>query len=127
MNDLTKSKSVKANKLFGALVAVAVLGLSIGDALTGHGVKGNISLNQIVVGNGSSSSSSSSSTNNPGIGGGKCGTEYETAYQTPQVWCVDLNCGKGIVTTCSVGGVVMQWNGSNWVTVASNYYNRNCP
>jgi len=28
MNDLTKSKSVKANKLFGALVAVAVLGLS---------------------------------------------------------------------------------------------------
>ena len=61
----SKCKNRKA-KIFGAVVALAVLGLSLGDALTGHGVKGNDNLNPIVAGTGSSSSSGGSSSSGSG-------------------------------------------------------------
>jgi len=41
---------MRNSKLFGLLVALAVVGLSLGDALTGHGIKGNRNLNPLVAG-----------------------------------------------------------------------------
>ena len=34
---------------------MAIVGLSLGDALTGHGIKGNQNLNPLILGNGSGS------------------------------------------------------------------------
>ncbi|MDR2040314.1 MAG: hypothetical protein LBQ60_20550 [Bacteroidales bacterium] len=53
---------MKISKFVGVLVALAIVGLSLGDALTGHGIKVNKNLNPIVVGDGSSSSGGSSSS-----------------------------------------------------------------
>ncbi len=41
---------MKVNKLVGIFVALAIIGLSLGDALTGHGMKGNGSLNPVALG-----------------------------------------------------------------------------
>jgi len=68
MNAFKKSKNKNASKIAGAFIGLAFLGLSIGDALNGHGILGNKNLNPIVVGDGSSSSSGSS--NSSGSGGG---------------------------------------------------------
>jgi hypothetical protein len=38
------------NKLVGVAVGLAIVGLSLGDALTGHGIKGNKNLNPLIVG-----------------------------------------------------------------------------
>lgn len=41
---------MKNNSLIAVLVALSVVRLSVGDALTGHGIKGNKNLNPIVMG-----------------------------------------------------------------------------
>ncbi|MDR1153519.1 MAG: hypothetical protein LBL04_02315 [Bacteroidales bacterium] len=41
---------MNVNKLLGIAVRPAIVGLSLGDALTGHGVKGNKNLNPLIVG-----------------------------------------------------------------------------
>jgi len=61
-NSNKSKKSVNTNKLIGILVVVAVIGLSLGDALNGHGIKGNKNLNPIVLGDGSSSSTGTTTT-----------------------------------------------------------------
>ena len=86
MKDSIKSKKLSASKLIGVLVAMAVLGLSLGDALTGHGIKGNKNLNPIVVGDGSGSGNGSgnggASADCPNGGCGLktcpwCGSDYD--------------------------------------------------
>jgi hypothetical protein len=57
-------------KFLGVLVAMAVLGLSVGDALTGHGIKGNKNLNPMVVGDGSSGSGNPGNSGSNGSSGG---------------------------------------------------------
>jgi len=94
MNALTKSKRMDANKFFGALVAVAVLGLSLGDALTGHGVKGNKNLNQIIVGTGSSSTST---------GSGEAGTKVSFSENKECTFTVDGKTYKGVFYDCTSG------------------------
>ena len=51
---------MKSNKIFGLIVVVAVICLSIGNAVTGHGIKGNVNLNMAVLADGSSGSGSGS-------------------------------------------------------------------
>ena len=43
---------MKTSKLLGVVIVMAIVGLSLGDALTGHGIKGNKNLNPIVAGSG---------------------------------------------------------------------------
>jgi hypothetical protein len=94
-------------KFLGVLVAVAVLGLSVGDALTGHGIKGNKNLNPMVVGDGSSGSSGSgsgssgsgSSSGNSSSSSGEKSGDYvliDECKWTVTVFDVDVN-GKKVV------------------------------
>ena len=48
------------SKLAGILIAAAIVGMSVGDALTGYGIKNNPNLNPLVVGDGSGSDGSGS-------------------------------------------------------------------
>jgi len=73
-------------KYLGILVAAAIVGLSFGDALTGHGIKGNKNLNPLIVGDGSSSSSSSTSTTGNN-GGDDPNKKYETYKVLPEMVC----------------------------------------
>jgi len=56
VNFMQKNATAVACISFGLMV----LGLSLGDALSGHGVKGNTNLNPLIVGSGSSGSGSGS-------------------------------------------------------------------
>jgi hypothetical protein len=55
-------------KILGLCIAIAIVGLSIENALTGHGIKGNMDLNPEVLAAGSNSGSGSGS--GPGSGSG---------------------------------------------------------
>ena len=66
VNFMQKNATAVASISFGLMV----LGLSLGDALSGHGVKDNTNLNPLIVGSGSSGSGSGSgigSSNNESI------------------------------------------------------------
>ena len=52
---------MKNRKLVCVLVAMTIVGLSLSDALIGHGVKNNKNLNSIVLGTGSNSGTNSPS------------------------------------------------------------------
>ena len=49
---------MKLNKFFGVMVVLAVICLSIGNAVTGHGIKGNENLNVAVLADESSGTES---------------------------------------------------------------------
>jgi hypothetical protein len=48
----------KSIKILGLCIAIAITGLSLGNALTGHGIKGNKNLNPVVLADGTSGSGS---------------------------------------------------------------------
>jgi len=103
-------------RYLGILVAAAIVGLSLGDALTGHGIKGNKNLNPLVVGNDSSGGSSSSSSSSSG-GNGKCRPESNVNWISPcsvyyYWWCEkdgkDSFCEAGIMADyCSFVNWIM--------------------
>lgn len=53
-------------KILGVLLALAITGLSVENALTGHGIKGNKNLNPEILASGSSGGSGSSSGSGSG-------------------------------------------------------------
>jgi len=87
-------------KYLGILVAAAVVGLSFGDALTGHGIKGNKNLNPLIVGDGSSggSSSSSSSAGSEGCYEQRSSSSSGMGWEYYEYWC-----SIGNSTACTVG------------------------
>jgi hypothetical protein len=64
-------------KILGLCIAIAIVGLSLENALTGHGIKGNKDLNPEVLATGSNSGSGSGSGNNSLIG-----PKYEITKKT---------------------------------------------
>ncbi len=70
---------MKSHITIGLIIATAIIGLSLGDALTGHGIRGNKNLNSMVVGGGSTSadSTSTTTTNAGGEDGGVTTSEEE--------------------------------------------------
>jgi hypothetical protein len=81
---LITNKKIRINMKkirIGFLIAIAITGLSIENALTGHGIKGNMSLNPAVLATGSNSGSSTSSWPGEGITGTTGTEEMEYLYE----------------------------------------------
>jgi len=99
---------MKNNNLAVFLVALAVVGLSLSDALTGHGIKGNKNLNPIVMGDdsgtgtgtGNGSSGSGSGGTGTGTGNGGCENGLTNCYACCNKCCVGED---GICTLCEAG------------------------
>ena len=72
VNFIKKNATAVACISFGLMV----LGLSLGDALSGHGVKGNTNLNPLIVGSGGSGSDSGSGSSGSGGGDGDPCDDY---------------------------------------------------
>jgi len=116
---LSKLK-ITIGKFFVWLFVLAVLGLSLGDALTGHGIVGG-NINPLIAGTGSDGSGSSSSSTEPTYYG--CSrTLFEETYEvwdpTIKKWVIsafinryECNLNKGNMDYCKFG--------STWYHVAS--------
>lgn len=68
-------------KIFGLFIAVAIMGLSLENALTGHGIKGNKNLNPEVLAN----STGTGTGTGKGTGTGTAGSKYNVITDTPEV------------------------------------------
>lgn len=109
-------------KILGICIVVAITGLSIENALTGHGIKGNKNLNPSVLATGSNSGSGSCTSSWPG----DCIATGNHIYQillelikeyrknisrVGNLWCYDyvqecrIDCKIGGSTTCTPGGL----------------------
>jgi hypothetical protein len=70
-------------KIFGIFIVITIVGLSIANALNGHGIKGNPDLNPMILGSGTGTGSGSGTGSGTGTGTGPTGPV--TAKYTP-VW-----------------------------------------
>ena len=101
-----KVKVNKKSKVASVLCAVAVVGLSLGDALTGHGIKYNKNLKPVVMGTGGGETCGTGSTgtgNQTQVYRIKCEEYVETGY-----FCINNKFGLCDVTriTCEGKGPV---------------------
>jgi hypothetical protein len=96
----------KRVKIFGMCLAIAIIGLSLGNALTGHGIKGNRNLNPEVLATGSNSNSGTGTSLWPGEGiTGTTGTgtdseEVKYKITIPLVSRVSGDCYQNGAYTC---------------------------
>ena len=152
MKDSNKSKKMNASKLIGVLVSMAVLGLSLGDAITGWGIKGNKNLLAMVLGTGSSSGpcfscytdnsgnihcaqvdcgssgSGSGSGSSSGSGSGICDTKQELVYETVTSSIVEVKCILGNLYFCQDGCYIFARNGlyESWQLIYKDVTLKQC-
>jgi hypothetical protein len=77
--------------IFGCCLAFVVVGLSLANALTGHGVRGNSDLNIVVLATGSSDGSGSDGS---GSGSGSTGTGTTADSYTPDEIQIPVHYGE---------------------------------
>ena len=135
------------SKLAGILIAAAIVGMSVGDALTGYGIKGNLNLNPLVVGDGSGSDGSGSGGTvwKPPYGQA-CGLPYckgnitcpYCATQNGAMGCmniakIDLLHGTWVWMDCTYGADLqcahgrIRWNPDTGVPETYIVYYYDCP
>jgi hypothetical protein len=120
-------------KISGLCIAIAIVGLSLGNALTGHGIKGNKNLNPAVFADGSSGSGSGTGegtgtdegtgtkyTRDLKVESSDTGTPYTDGDQTCYTFHVvtKVTCTPGGSVDCIPGTIVS--DGVNCFTLASN-------
>jgi hypothetical protein len=75
----------KSIKILGLCIAIAITGLSLGNALTGHGIKGNKNLNPVVLADGTSGSGSGTDSATGSGTGEDTGTGSGSGIDTKKV------------------------------------------
>ena len=126
MKDSNKSKKMSASKLIGVLVAMAVLGLSLGDALTAHGIKGNKNLNPIVVGDGSGSGSGTGSGTGSGSFFGCFTPRTDVSANEFYIFKTFICDDNGFMPLCVYGHEISEKINGDWYVISNKKYTVFC-